>query len=129
MQMLIYYRLLKLRQSFMPKRMVRGRYQNVRRAIDTVDRRVNRTTDRKDFLHYILTANDEKGMSRAEIDVIAFSLSTAGSESTATLLTEATFYLFTNRHIYATLVKEIRSIFKSEMEITIGSTNDLEIQK
>ena len=127
--MLIYYRLLKLRQSFMPKRMVRGRYQNVRRAIDTVDRRVNRTTDRKDFLHYILTANDEKGMSRAEIDVIAFSLSTAGSESTATLLTEATFYLFTNRHIYATLVKEIRSIFKSEMEITIGSTNDLEIQK
>ena len=126
MQMLIYYRLLKLRQLFMPKRMVRGRYQNVRRAMDTVDRRVNRTTDRKDFLHYTIAANDEKGMSRAEIDVNAFSLSTAGSESTATLLTEATFYLLTNRHIYATLVKEIRSIFKSEMEITIGSTNDLE---
>ena len=97
MQMLIYYRLLKLRQLFMPKRMVGARYKNVRRAMDTVDRRVNRTTDRKDFLHYILAANDEKGMSRAEIDVNAFSLSTAGSESTATLLTEATFYLLTNR--------------------------------
>ena len=27
------------------------------------------------------------------------------------------------------LIKEIRSIFKSEMEITVGSTNDLEFYK
>ena len=125
MQMLIYYRLQKLRQLFMPKRVMGARYQNVRRGMDTADRQINRITDRKDFLHYILAANDEEGMSRAEIDVNAFSLSIAGSESTATLLSGATFYLLTNRHIYATLVKKICSAFKSENEITIASTNDL----
>ncbi|KAK3171581.1 hypothetical protein OEA41_003665 [Lepraria neglecta] len=112
MQMLIYYRLQKVRQFFMPKGVAGARFQNVKRAMDTVDRRINRITDRKDFLYYILAANDEKGMSRAEINVNAFSLSIAGSESTATLLSGATFYLLTHRHIYATLVKEIRTAFK-----------------
>ena len=125
MQMLIYYRLQRLRQIFMPKRVMGVRIRNIKRAMDAVDRRINRITDRKDFLHYILAANDEKGMSRAEIDANAFSLSIAGSESTATLLSGATFYLLTNRHKYATLVKEIRDTFKSEDEITIGTTNDL----
>ena len=126
MQMLIYYKLLKLRQLFMPKRVMGARYENVRRAMDTVDRRISRITDRKDSLHYILAANDVKDMSRAEIDINASSVSITGSESTATLLSRATFYLLTSRHIYATLVKEIRSALKSEKENTIGSTNDLE---
>ena len=126
MQMFIYYRLQKVKQLFMPKGVAGARFQNVKRAMDTVDRRINRETDRKDFLYYILAANDEKGMSRAEINVNAFSLSIAGSESTATLLSGATFYLLTHRHIYAILVKEIRTAFKSEDEITLASTNKLE---
>lgn len=125
MQMLMYYRLQKVRQFFMPRGVAGARSQNVKRAMDTVDRRINRVTDRKDFLHYILAANDEKGMSRAEINVNAFSLSIAGSESTATLLSGATFYLLKNRHMYATLIKEIRTAFKSDNEITLASTNNL----
>jgi len=125
MQMLIYYRLHKIRQFFMPKGIAGARVQNIKRAMDTVDRRINRETGRKDFLHYILAANDEKGMSRAEIDVNAFSLSIAGSESTATLLSGATFLLLKNPSTYATLVKEIRTAFQSDAEITIASTNDL----
>ena len=126
MQIFIYYRLEKVRRWFMPKAVAGARFQNVKRAMDTVDRRINRDTDRKDFLHYILAANDEKGMSRAEINVNAFSLSIAGSESTATFLSGATYLLLTHRHIYANLVKEIRSAFRSEDEVTMVSTNDLE---
>ena len=125
MQMLIYYRLQRVRQFFIPMAVAGARFQNVRRAMDTVDRRINRITDRKDFLHYILAANDGKGMSRAEINVNAFSLSIAGSESTATLLSGATFYLLTNGQAYATLVKEVRTAFSSEYEITLASTNNL----
>ena len=125
MQMLIYYRLQKIRQVFMPRGVAGARFENVKRAMDTVDRRISRVTDRKDFLHYILAANDEKGMSRGEINVNAFPLSVAGSESTATLLSGATFYLLVNRHTYAILVKEIRTGFNLEDEITVASTNHL----
>lgn len=125
MQMFIYYRLQKVRQWFMPKGVQGARFQNLKRAMDMVDKRINHETERKDFLHYILAANDEKGMSRAEINVNAFSLSVAGSESTATLLSGATFFLLTHRHVHDILVKEIRTTFKSEDEITMTSTNDL----
>ena len=47
MQMLIYYRLQKVRQVFMPKGVAGSRFQNVKRAMDAVDRRINRVTDRK----------------------------------------------------------------------------------
>ena len=125
MQMFLYYRLQKVRQWFMPKGVAGARFQNVKRAMDTVERRINRVTDRKDFLHYILAANDEKGMSRAEIDVNAFSLSIAGSESTSTCLSGATFYLLKNRHVYDTLTKEIRTTFKSEKDITLASSYNI----
>ena len=123
--MFIYYRLHKLRQLLMPKAISGARFENIKRAMDTVKRRISCVTDRKDFLHYILAANDEKGMSGPEINVNAFSLSIAGSESTATCLSGATFYLLTNRHAYNSLVKEIRTTFNSENDITIASTNDL----
>lgn len=126
MQMFIYYRLQKIRQYFMPKGIAGARFRNVKRAMDTVDRRINLETDRKDFLHYILAANDEKGMSRPEINVNAFSLSIAGSESSATCLSGATYFLLTHPHNYATLVKEIRTTFTSEEDITLASTNNLE---
>ncbi|KKA23236.1 Cytochrome P450 [Rasamsonia emersonii CBS 393.64] len=126
MQMLKYYGLLGVRQFFLPKAVVGARAQNMQRAMNTVDRRVQRQTDRKDFLYYILAANDEKGMSRAEINVNAFSLSIAGSESTATLLAGATFYILTHRDVYERLTTEIRTTFASEDDIRLSSINNLE---
>ena len=110
----------------MPKGVAGARAGNMKRAMDTVDRRINMETSRKDFLSYILAANDEKGMSRKEIDVNAFSLSTAGSESTATLLSGATYLLLTHRPKYDLLINEIRSAFHSEEEIKLDSINNLD---
>lgn len=129
MQMLKYYGLLGLREFFLPKAVAGARAENMQRAMDTVDRRVQRQgeTDRKDFLYYILAANDddEKGMSRAEINVNAFSLSIAGSESTATLLAGATFYILTHPSVYERLTTEIRTAFASEDDIRLSSITGL----
>ncbi|PGH23595.1 hypothetical protein AJ80_02376 [Polytolypa hystricis UAMH7299] len=124
-QMLKYYGLLSFTGLFLPKNIKGVRRQNIQRTIDTVERRIQGDTDRKDFLFYILAANDEKGMSREEIYVNSFSLSIAGSESSATSISGAVFYILTYHHVYEKLVDGIRSAFKSETEITLVRLNDL----
>jgi cytochrome P450 len=125
-QMLKYYGLLGLRQFFLPKAVAGARAENMQRATRTVERRIQRDIDRKDFLHYILAANDDKGMSRAEINVNAFSLSIAGSESTASLLAGATFYILRDGDVYKRLTTEIRTSFASEDEIRMSTVNGLQ---
>lgn len=125
-QMFIYYGLNNVRRYFMPKHIAGTRAQNMKRAIDTVERRIQRDTDRKDFLYYILAANDEKGMSRPEIHVNSFSFNIAGSESSATSLSGITFYILTNPHAYQKLTTEIRSTYTSPDEITISSVTTLQ---
>lgn len=49
----------------------------------------------------------------------------AGSETTATLLTGATYYLGTNPDKLAKLVEEVRGAFKSEEEIDMLSVQNL----
>lgn len=126
MQMLMYYGVAGVRKFFLPKHVVGTRIQNMKRAVETVERRIQRKTDRKDFLYYILAANDEKGMSRAEIHVNSFSFNIAGSESSATSLSGITFYILTHPHTYQKLVHEIRSTYTSEAEITLSSVHTLE---
>jgi cytochrome P450 len=78
-------------------------------------------------MSYILRHNDdEKGMSKLEITENSATLILAGSETTATLLSGATFLLLKNRDKYETLTKEIRSAFKSAEDITLGKVNQLE---
>jgi cytochrome P450 len=123
--MLRYYGILGLQKYFIPKDAAGARAKNMKMAIDTVKRRIEKNTDRKDFLHYILAANAEKGMSIAEINVNAFSFSIAGSESTATAMSGAMYQILTNRDIYQKLVNEIRGAFAREDDITLASTNAL----
>ncbi|KAL3708553.1 hypothetical protein TMatcc_006537 [Talaromyces marneffei ATCC 18224] len=125
-QMFKYYGLLGLRGLFMPKAIAGARAQNMQRAIETVDRRVNSKTNRKDFLHYVLAAMEtEKGMSRAEMNVNTFSLSIAGSESSATLLCGFVFHTLAHPNIHEELVKEVMEAFKSEQEIVMANVHGL----
>lgn len=124
--MLAYYKLLSLRQLFMSKAFSGARAQNMQRVIETVNRRVDRNTDRKDFLHYILAAMEtEKGMSRAEMNVNAFSFSIAGSESSATALSAFTYYTLSRVSVYDRLIAEIRGTFDAYEQIDISSTAQL----
>lgn len=49
-----------------------------------------------------------------------------GSETTATLLSGLIYFLLTNQQCYKKLKAEIRSAFKSEQDINLQSTNELE---
>jgi hypothetical protein len=56
----------------------------------------------------------------------ASTLVVAGSETTATTVTAALYFLLTNAHVYRRLVIEVRSAFQSKDEITITTVNKLE---
>ena len=93
---------------------------------EKVQKRLDRgAIDHPDFMSYVLKYNDERGMSRDEIDSTFSILALAGSETTATLLSGCTYYLLKNPAIYAKLTNEILTAFKDDSEITIDSTSRL----
>ena len=62
--------------------------------------------------------SDERGMTREEIISNSATLLVAGSETTATLQTGATYYLHSNLIVLKKLQAEIRDALRSEDEIT-----------
>lgn len=74
---------------------------------------------------YILRANDEKGMTPDEIEAASSILIIAGSETTATLLSGATYLLLKNPKALETLKREIRSSFRTEKDINFQSVAQL----
>lgn len=74
---------------------------------------------------YILRHNDEKGLSKAEILNMANLLIIAGSETTATLLSGATFHLLKHPAAMEKLVNEIRTSFPDPAEMTFASLSKL----
>ncbi|KAH7012677.1 cytochrome P450 [Microdochium trichocladiopsis] len=117
-----------------PKKLVDSFAENNRLSRETALQRLHSgDQDREDFMSYILRNNnsdDEKvrarGLSEDEIAENAIILITAGSETTATQLSGATYMLLMNRDKYDTLVAEIRGAFASAEEITMNSVNNLE---
>lgn len=87
--------------------------------------RLQRKTDRPDFMSAILRHNDERGMSDGEICATANALITAGSETTATLLAAVMYQLVKNPAAYAKLAEEVHGAFESESEIDFTSVSNL----
>jgi len=90
-----------------------------------IEKRIDQGTDRPDFMSYVLRHNDEKGMSREEIQATFNLLMIAGSETTATLLAGCTYLLQKNPRILQKLNAEIRDKFSDEKEITMLSVSHL----
>lgn len=102
-----------------------SRLANAHRAREMVDARTARgpTSDRKDFWHYVLAADEtdssdkHKSLSSDEMVVNAFSIAIAGSDGTATALTATTFLLLTHPQVYQQLRDNIRAVFDIEDDI------------
>ncbi|KAL9105033.1 MAG: hypothetical protein Q9187_008831 [Circinaria calcarea] len=77
------------------------------------------TTTRPDFIGYILEHNDEKGLTVPEIQSLGPSLIAAGSETTAFLLSAATYLLLVHPDCYRKLQKEVRNRFKDKEDMTL----------
>lgn len=76
---------------------------------------------------YILKHNDEKGMTRREIMKTSGLIIIAGSETSATLLSGAFFYLLKNPDWYRKLQKEIVDSFQDESKMTFASLSHLKV--
>jgi cytochrome P450 len=92
---------------------------------EKIEHRIDKKTDRPDFMSYVLRYNDEKGMSRDEIQATFNLLMIAGSETTATLLAGCTYLLQKNPRVLKKLQAEIRNSFAADEEITMISVSHL----
>lgn len=125
MQAALHYNIASLRKYLTPKRLVEARERSERQSFASVESRINMgSSDRKDFMSYILRHNDDKGMSEGEIKQTAIILTIAGSETTATFLSGLIYLVLRNKRAYDRLVKEVRDRFQSYADINMLSTND-----
>lgn len=92
---------------------------------ERIDKRIQAKSDRPDFMTHILRNNDEKGITRDEIDSIVALLILAGSDTTATTSCSSTWFLLKNPAVMTRLRKEIRTAFKRVEDITIASVSKL----
>ncbi|KAF1968410.1 cytochrome P450 [Bimuria novae-zelandiae CBS 107.79] len=73
-----------------------------------------------------LLPKDEQGiLDPEELELNVPILIAAGSETTATLMSGATYFIGKDPRVYGKLVKEIRSAFKTKEEITISRVGEL----
>ena len=108
-------------RACIPKSMLQGRNTLLGQSAETVNRRLGRDTDRKDFMHYILKQTDDKGMSAAEIHGNAASLIVAGGETSSGILTGALYLLLAHPAHHARLVREIRSACHTPDALTVAT--------
>ncbi|KAI2463952.1 putative cytochrome P450 [Annulohypoxylon bovei var. microspora] len=109
--------------------------KNEELAIKLVERRVSRPSTRKDFLTRILeqrTRADpdpdykhQHKVSDVELAAHVSDFVLAGSETTSTVLSTATYYLLKNPVAYGRLASEIRRAFEPADEINEATTRDL----
>lgn len=90
-----------------------------------LQRRLATKAETKDFMSFILRDKDEMGMTDDELNSQAGLLIIAGSDTTATLLSGATYYLLTNKVALEKVCDEVRSTFQSEGNITFTSVTRL----
>ncbi|KAK5684481.1 hypothetical protein LTS10_004351 [Elasticomyces elasticus] len=89
-------------------------------------KRAGRETQRPDFMTYILKHNGEKGdtpLSTKEIESDAQVFVTAGSETTATMLSATTFLLLKNPAVMQKLIEEVRGLWKRYADINLNEVN------
>jgi len=117
---------MRLAKLLTPKSLLQALENHSNLAVQRVETRMALETDRADFLSHVLKQNDEKGMSKEEIFGVVKLLIIAGSETTATLLSGATYHLLRNPRVMKKLVAEVRGKFTSEDQINLSGVNNLD---
>jgi len=106
---------------------LKARQEHVALTEQAVKLRLGTKTERPDFLHFMQRDIGSVG-DRLSVDELvsnAGALISAGSETTATLLSGATYHLLRNPEVMSKLCQEIRGAFKSDMEINTAAVSGL----
>jgi cytochrome P450 len=96
-------------------------------ARERVQRRLGLEANRPDFLEALITAEDDDGRKLEFQEVVSNArlLAIAGSETTATALTGAAYFLAAHPDVQKKLADEVRTTFASEDEIDLFSVSRL----
>jgi cytochrome P450 len=115
-----------LMKYFLPRELIRKQLDHQKMSFDKAKQRAELgARDHPDFMSYVLRSEDDQRMTLDEMGENANILIVAGSETTATLLSGTTFWLLKNPEMYRKLVKEIRSAFQAESDITLQKVSQL----
>jgi len=96
-------------------------------AEEKIARRLERGTERPDFMsHMMRNDHDRKEMSQGEIESTAVTIVVAGSETTAALLSGASYHLMMNPKLLRQVTEEVRNAFLSEQDINCTTVGKLE---
>lgn len=92
---------------------------------DKVSARLNKKTERPDIMSYILRYNDEKGITRDEIDSNFEVFIVAGSDTTANLMMSCTYFLLRNPEVLNRLNAEVRTTFHTAQDINLTALSKM----
>lgn len=112
--------LLKILMAFTPQSLIDARDKKEEHAETTFRKRLETEAlhGRGDFMDTLLRNRNEKnGLNDKELIADASTLITAGSETSATVLSGVTYYLLTNPDILQKVKDEVRTTFKQESDI------------
>ncbi|KAI4866577.1 cytochrome P450 [Hypoxylon rubiginosum] len=104
------------------RKMQQAHYQQI---VDKVQRRLNYELERPDIMSYVAVGDEVDGLSIDETNVTFMVLTTAGSETTATVLGGTLNYLVSHRGKLDILTQEIRSRFQRDEDITLDALRNL----
>ncbi|TDZ32606.1 Trichothecene C-15 hydroxylase [Colletotrichum spinosum] len=113
-------------KKFVPESLLEKRRSHEALVEERVESRIALGTPRPDFAQSMLNKKGDEALTKRELYKNSNVLIIAGSETTATALSGATYLLTSTPDALAKLTHEIRSTFSSDDEIDIISTNKLE---
>jgi cytochrome P450 len=108
-----------------PKQVLREYRANLSMTAAKLARRREKKLDYTDFAEHMLKAEREGVLHTKDLLSNMPLLVVGGSETTASALAGATYYMLINPRVYKRLVNEIRSKFKDHSEITLPRTGEL----
>ena len=110
----------------MPKKMVERRKWHIGLVEEKVRRRKTREPDYVDFMSHLLKAEEAGRLTIPDLVANANLMVIAGSETTATILSGAIYFLLTHQKCYDKLKDEVRTSFGSADDINIAAISRLE---
>ncbi|TVY84721.1 Versicolorin B desaturase [Lachnellula suecica] len=109
-----------------PKSLKKMQSDHFQQIVGKVQRRLNWEVERSDLMSHVIKHNNEKEeMSHGEIQATFMVLTTAGSETTATVLSGTLNNLISKPQMLSTLTKEIRGEFAKEADMTLDALCEL----
>ncbi|KYG41641.1 hypothetical protein M433DRAFT_75432 [Acidomyces richmondensis BFW] len=114
-----------LMKMWIPAEIRKQRASHLAYSREKVISRIQRKTERKDFIYHILKQSDHYDLQPDEVVVNAALFIVAGSETTASELGATTNFLLQNPQCWKKLQQEVRSKFANEEEITLKAVMEL----